>query len=88
LIYFPFSSNQLKGTINSAVFVFSKVPLEETVSELRKELEQCLISNKAKRDQVNNLESELNKLKDQLKEQETKAQRMEMIAQEHEVQLC
>ena len=58
------------------------------MSELRKELEQCLISNKAKRDQVNNLESELNKLKDQLKEQETKAQRMEMIAQEHEVQLC
>lgn len=64
------------------------MPLEETVSELRKELEQCLISNKAKRDQVHNLETQLSTLKDQLKDQEIKAQRMEMIAQEHEVQLC
>lgn len=63
------------------------MPLEETVSELRKELEQCLISNKAKREQVHNLEKELSSSKDQLKEQETKAQRMEMIAQEHEVEL-
>ena len=61
------------------------MPLEETVTELRKELEQCLINNKAKRDQVFNLETELNTVKSQLKEQESKAQRMEVIAQEHEV---
>ena len=63
------------------------MPLEETVSELRKELEQCLISNKVKREQVQNLEKELSSLKDQLNKQETNAQRMEMIAQEHEVEL-
>lgn len=62
-----------------------KIPLDETVSELRKELEQCLISNKAKREQVLSLEKELTTVKDQLKEQEKKAQRMESIAQEHEV---
>ncbi|XP_078356059.1 uncharacterized protein LOC144640863 isoform X2 [Oculina patagonica] len=61
-----------------------KAPLEETISELRKELEQCLISNKAKREQVHKQEMELNTLKDQLKDQEIKAQRMEKIAQEHE----
>ena len=61
------------------------MPLEETVTELRKELEQCLINNKAKRDQVFNLETELNTVKSQLKQQESKAQRMEVIAQEHEV---
>lgn len=61
------------------------MPLEETVAELRKELEQCLINNKAKRDQVHNLETALNTVKSQLKEQESKAHRMEVIAQEHEV---
>ena len=66
-------------------FFFSKAPLEETNSELRKELEQCLISNKAKREQVHKLEAELGTLKNQLKDQEIKAQRMEKIAQEHEV---
>ena len=67
------------------VCIVSKMPLEETVTELRKELEQCLINNKAKRDQVFNLETELNTVKSQLKEQKSKAQRMEVIAQEHEV---
>lgn len=66
---------------------FSKAPLEETVGELRRELEQCLVSNKAKREQVHELEKELGTLKDQLKDQEIKAQRMERIAQEHEVEL-
>lgn len=61
------------------------MPSEETVTELRKELEQCLINNNAKRDQVHNLETELNTVKSHLKEQESKAQRMEVIAQEHEV---
>lgn len=69
----------------STVLFFSKIPLEETVSELRKELEQCLISNKAKREQVHQLEIDLGTLRDQLKDQEMKAQRMEQIAQEHEV---
>ena len=73
------------GVENSFVCIVSKMPLEETVTELRKELEQCLINNKAKRDQVFNLETELNTVKSQLKEQESKAQRMEVIAQEHEV---
>ena len=59
--------------------------MEETVGGLRKELEQCLISNKAKREQVQSLEKELTSVKSQLKEQQTKAHRMEMIAQEHEV---
>lgn len=70
-----------------AVVFFSKVPLEETVGELRRELEQCLVSNKAKREQVHKLETELGTLKDHLKHQEIKAQRMERIAQEHEVEL-
>ncbi|PFX29611.1 Centrosomal protein of 152 kDa [Stylophora pistillata] len=61
-----------------------KIPLEETVSELRKELEHCLISYKAKQEQVHQLETNLVTLKDQLKDQEMKAQRMEQIAQEHE----
>ena len=81
----PFLIFFLKPSPLLSVFL-SKIPLEETVSELRKELEQCLISNKAKREQVYNLEKELSSFKDQLKEQETKAQRMEMIAQEHEVE--
>ena len=59
--------------------------MEETVRGLRKELEQCLISNKGKREQVQSLENELTSVKSQLKEQQTKAHRMEMIAQEHEV---
>lgn len=62
------------------------MPLEETISELRKELEQCLVSNKTKREQVHQLETDLSALKDQLKDQEIKAQRMEKIAQEHEVE--
>ena len=66
-------------------FFFSKAPLEETVSELKRELEQCLVSNKAKREQVHTLETELSIVKNQLKDQEIKAQRMERIAQEHEV---
>ena len=66
-------------------FFPSKAPLEETIGELRRELEQCLVSNKAKREQVHNLETELGAVKDQLKDQEVKAQRMERIAQEHEV---
>ena len=65
---------------------FSKAPLEETVSELKRELEQCLVSNKAKREQVHKLETELSTVKNHLKDQEIKAQRMERIAQEHEVQ--
>ena len=77
-------------TLRCAVILFllsvcSKAPLEETVSELRKELEQCLISNKAKREQVHRLETELSASKDQVKDQEMKTQRMEKIAQEHEV---
>lgn len=65
--------------------LFSKAPLEETVSELKRELEQSLVSNKAKREQVHKLETELSAVKNQLKDQEIKAQRMESIAQEHEV---
>ena len=65
--------------------LFSKAPLEETVSELKRELEQSLVSNKAKREQVHKLETELSAVKNQLKDQEIKAQRMERIAQEHEV---
>lgn len=76
----------LRGTTDCAFFFFSKMPLEETISELRKELEQCLVSNKTKREQVHQLETDLSALKDQLKDQEIKAQRMEKIAQEHEVE--
>ena len=65
--------------------LFSKAPLEETVSELKRELEQSLVSNKAKREQVHKLETELSAVKNQLKDQEIKAQRMERIAQDHEV---
>lgn len=66
---------------------FSKAPLEETIGDLRRELEQCLVSNKDKRDQVHKLETELGTVKNQLKDQEIKAQRMERIAQEHEVEI-
>lgn len=66
---------------------FSKAPLEETIGELRRELEQCLVSNKSKREQVHKLETELGTVRDQLKDQEIKAQRMERIAQEHEVEI-
>ena len=67
-------------------FSFSKIPLEETVSELRKELEHCLISYKAKQEQVREQETNLGALKVQLRDQEMKAQRMEQIAQELEVE--
>jgi len=66
---------------------FSKAPLEETIGDLRRELEQCLVSNKDKREQVHKLETELGTVKNQLKDQEIKAQRMERIAQEHEVEI-
>ena len=76
-----------KGALEcwSRLSLFSKAPLEETVSELKRELEQSLVSNKAKREQVHKLETELSAVKNQLKDQEIKAQRMESIAQEHEV---
>lgn len=61
--------------------------MEETIGDLRRELEQCLVSNKDKREQVHKLESELGMVKNQLKDQEIKAQRMERIAQEHEVEI-
>lgn len=69
-----------------SLFSVSKIPLEETVSELRKELEHCLISYKAKQEQVREQETNLGALKVQLRDQEMKAQRMEQIAQELEVE--
>lgn len=87
LAVFLLGSTEKFCKVSVLSFFFSKAPLEETIGELRRELEQCLVSNKSKREQVHKLETELGTVRDQLKDQEIKAQRMERIAQEHEVEI-
>ena len=66
-------------------FLCSKTSLEETVSGLKSELEHSLVSNQEKRQQIKQLQSELQQTKGSLREQEKKAERAEQIAMEQEV---
>ena len=62
--------------------------VEKTVFGLRSELQNCLSSLKAKREQVKQLETELHIVNDKLKDEEKQTQKMEKIAQEREVSPC
>ena len=58
---------------------------EKAVFGLRKELESCLSSNIAKRDQVRRLETELHQVSQRLEDEQERSQKMEKVAREREV---